>query len=92
MDVQSIPATFLRLHTRDLLERVKYRGERFLIETFGRPMVVLISYDDYLQLQACWRAQAGKSAHPNAAVSSDALTPSGSRAPAAEGLRPTDHL
>jgi prevent-host-death family protein len=57
MEIQSIPATFLRLHTRDLLERVKYKGERFLVETFGRPMVVLISYDDYLSLQERVREQ-----------------------------------
>lgn len=30
------------------MARVKYRGERFLVETFGHPMAVIISYEDYL--------------------------------------------
>lgn len=50
-DPETIPATYLRLHTRDLLERVKYKGERFLVETFGRPMGVLISYQDFLSVR-----------------------------------------
>lgn len=47
-DAEAIPATFLRINVRDLMERVKFRGERFVVETFGRPMMVLISYEDYL--------------------------------------------
>lgn len=47
-DVETIPATFLRINARDLMARVKYRGERFLVETFGHPMAVIISYEDYL--------------------------------------------
>lgn len=43
-----LPSTHLRINTRDVMERVKFRGERILIETFGRPMVVLISLEDYL--------------------------------------------
>lgn len=47
-EIETVTATFLRINTRDVLERVKFRGERFLIETFGRPMVVLINYEDYM--------------------------------------------
>jgi len=47
-ELKTLAATFLRVNTRDGMERVKFRGERFMIKTFGRPMVVLISYDDYL--------------------------------------------
>ena len=48
MEVETIQATFLRLYLRDFMERVKFRGERFIVQTFGRPMMVLISYEDYL--------------------------------------------
>ncbi len=47
----TINATTLRLNTRDLMERVKFKGECFIVETFGRPMVVLISFEDYLRVQ-----------------------------------------
>jgi PHD/YefM family antitoxin component YafN of YafNO toxin-antitoxin module len=29
------------------MERVKYKGERFLIQTFGQPTAVIISVEEY---------------------------------------------
>lgn len=51
-EIITIPSSFFRMHARDLMERVKYRGERFIVETFKRPMVVLISYEDYLRVRS----------------------------------------
>ncbi len=45
-----VTATELRLKTRELVERVKYKGEHVVIENFGRPMVVMISFEDYQRL------------------------------------------
>ncbi|MCC7162897.1 MAG: hypothetical protein IT331_10425 [Anaerolineae bacterium] len=53
MEAETIQATFLRLYLRDFMERVKFRGERFIVQTFGRPMMVLISYEDYLLIKNC---------------------------------------
>jgi prevent-host-death family protein len=47
MEPTKVTATELRLKTRDLIERVKFKGEHLLIENFGRPMVVIISCEDY---------------------------------------------
>lgn len=47
MEPTTIGATRLRLETRDLLERVKFNGERFVVKTFGRPMAVIISLEDF---------------------------------------------
>lgn len=47
MKPTTINATALRIKTRDLMERVKFRGERFIVETFGRPMAVIISPEDF---------------------------------------------
>lgn len=48
---ETISATKLRIKTRDLMEQVRYEGARYIVETFGRPMIVLISYEDFLRVQ-----------------------------------------
>lgn len=47
MEPETINSTELRTKTRDLMERVKYNGEIFLVETFGRPMAVIMSVEDF---------------------------------------------
>ncbi len=51
MEPTKVTATELRLKTRDLVERVRFKGEHMLIENFGRPMVVIISFEDYIQVK-----------------------------------------
>ncbi len=51
MEPTRVTATELRLKTRDLVERVKYKGEHLLVENFGRPMVVMISFEDYQRVR-----------------------------------------
>ncbi len=51
MELIKITATELRLKTRDLVERVRFKGEHLVVENFGRPMVVMISYEDYMRIQ-----------------------------------------
>ena len=50
MDPVIIKATDLRIRTREIMERVKYKGEKFLIKTFGQPTAVIISVDEFEQL------------------------------------------
>lgn len=47
MKATEINATDLRIRTRDIMERVKYRGEIFLVKTFGQPTAVIISVHEY---------------------------------------------
>jgi len=42
-----IKATELRIFTRNILERAKFQGERFVVYTYGQPMAVLIGIDEY---------------------------------------------
>ncbi len=51
MEATIVTATELRLKTRDLMERVKFRGEHFIVENFGRPMAVVISVEDYMRVR-----------------------------------------
>ncbi len=51
MEPVKVTATELRLKTRDLVERVKFKGEHLLVENFGRPMIVMISFEDYLRVK-----------------------------------------
>ncbi len=51
MEPTKVTATELRLKTRDLVERVRFKGEHLLIENFGHPMVVIISFEDYMRVK-----------------------------------------
>ncbi len=51
MEPERINSTELRTKTRDLMERVKYNGEIFLVETFGRPMAVIMSVEEYARVR-----------------------------------------
>lgn len=35
---------------RDIIERARFRGERFLVHTFGKPMAVIIGIEEYSAL------------------------------------------
>lgn len=52
MEPETINSTDLRTKTRDLMERVKFNGDRFVVETFGRPMAVIISFEDFLLIKS----------------------------------------
>jgi antitoxin (DNA-binding transcriptional repressor) of toxin-antitoxin stability system len=46
-----IKATELRTFTRNILERAKFQGERFVVYTYGQPMAVLMGVDEYRRLK-----------------------------------------
>ncbi len=47
MNATKISATELRSRTRDVIERVRFRGEHFIIQTFGKPVAVILNLDEY---------------------------------------------
>ena len=49
-DPQVISSTLLRTNTRDILEQPKFRGEHFIVETFGKPMVAIVGVEEYWSL------------------------------------------
>jgi hypothetical protein len=46
-----IQATDLRTYTRNILERARFKGERFIVYTYRQPMAVLMGIDEYRLLQ-----------------------------------------
>jgi prevent-host-death family protein len=50
MEATTISATDLRTQARDIIERARFKSERFVIQTFGKPVAVIIGIDDYLRL------------------------------------------
>jgi hypothetical protein len=56
-DPQIISSTLLRTKTRDILEQAKFKGEHFIVETFGKPMVAIVGVDEYWNLLNQVRAE-----------------------------------
>jgi antitoxin (DNA-binding transcriptional repressor) of toxin-antitoxin stability system len=52
MGTTCIPAMMLRQRTGDLLARVHFAGERFVIERHGEAVAALVSIDDLHRLEA----------------------------------------
>jgi prevent-host-death family protein len=50
MEATKINATELRIQTRDILERARFKGERFMIQTFGKQMAVIMGIEEYKTL------------------------------------------
>lgn len=50
MEATTINATELRTRTREIIERARFKGERFLVRNFGKPVAVIISVEEYAGL------------------------------------------
>ncbi|MBI4672797.1 MAG: hypothetical protein HY741_14150 [Chloroflexi bacterium] len=50
MPLQTISATDLRTRTREIMQRVRFQDEVFLVENFGQPMAVVLSPKVYEHL------------------------------------------
>jgi prevent-host-death family protein len=45
-----INASELRVQLRDVIERVRFKQERFVVQIFGKPAAVIIGIDEYTAL------------------------------------------
>lgn len=43
----TINATDLRIRTRDIIERARFKGEHFVVHTFGKPVAVILGIEEY---------------------------------------------
>jgi prevent-host-death family protein len=50
LELKTIQATDLRLHTREILEQVRWQGKTFAVTTFGHPVAVILSVVEYERL------------------------------------------
>jgi hypothetical protein len=47
-----IKATDLRVRTRDIMLGVKFKYERYVVESFGKPMAIILNPEEYERLIA----------------------------------------
>jgi len=45
--MKTVTSTELQKNTREVIDWARMRGEAVLIETYGKPMAALLSYDEY---------------------------------------------
>jgi len=50
MEPKVISSTDLRVKTRDIIEGAKFKGQHYIVKTFGKPMVAIVGIDDYYAL------------------------------------------
>ena len=47
MSIKHLSVSELRLNIRDVLEGVKFRNERCVIVTYGRPMAIVVNIEEW---------------------------------------------
>jgi len=71
---KTITSTELQKNTREVIDWTRTRGEPIIVETYGKPMAAILSYDEYQaydqyrQAHAARFAQVRADAAVNAAV------------------------
>jgi prevent-host-death family protein len=56
---KTITSTELQKNTRGIIDWTRTRGEPVIIETYGKPMAAILSYDEY---QAYWQYKQARQA------------------------------
>ncbi len=46
---KTVSSTELQKHTRDIIDQARIQGVSIVIETYGKPMVVLLPFEEYQQ-------------------------------------------
>ena len=49
-DLQPIAATAAKIHFGDILHQTSVNGKKFLVNRQGKPVSVILSYNDYCEL------------------------------------------
>ena len=82
-----ITSTDLQKKTREMIDWTRTRGEPVVIETYGKPMAAILSYDEYQAYQQYKQARAARFARLREAV---ALNTAGNSLTEAEALALVD--
>jgi prevent-host-death family protein len=78
-----ITSTDLQKKTREMIDWTRTRGEPVVIETYGKPMAAILSYDEFQAYQQYKQARAARFARLREAV---ALNTAGNSLTEAEAL------
>jgi prevent-host-death family protein len=84
-----ITSTDLQKKTREMIDWARTRGEPVVIETYGKPMAAILSYDEYQAYQQYKQARAARFARLQAAAARNAA---GNSLTEAEALALVDAL
>ena len=47
MSIKHLSVSELRLNIRDVLEQVKFRNQKVVIVTYGRPMAIVVNIEEW---------------------------------------------
>ena len=69
---KTITSTELQKSTRETIDWARTRGEAVVIETYGKPMAAILSYDEYQAYVQYKQARAARFAQLRAAAAANA--------------------
>ncbi|MCA9950839.1 MAG: type II toxin-antitoxin system Phd/YefM family antitoxin [Anaerolineales bacterium] len=72
--MKTVTSTELQKNTRDVIDWTRTKGEAVVIETYGKPMAALLSYDEYQAFAEYKRARAVRFAQLRDAAASNAVS------------------
>jgi len=67
-----VSSTELQKKTREIIDWTRVKGEPVVIETYGKPMAALLSYDEYQNYQQYKQARAARFARLRQAAAENA--------------------
>jgi PHD/YefM family antitoxin component YafN of YafNO toxin-antitoxin module len=65
---KTVTSTELQKNSRAIIDWTRLRNEPVIVETYGKPMVAILSYDEYLAYQQYKQAQEARFAQLRAAA------------------------
>jgi len=68
---RTITATELQKNSRAVIDWARLRGEPVIVESYGKPMAAILSYDEYLTYQQYKQARAERFAQLRAAAAAN---------------------
>lgn len=69
---KTITSTELQKNTREVIDWTRTRGEPVIVETYGKPMAAILSYDEYQAYRQYRQARAARFAQLRAAAAANA--------------------
>lgn len=69
---KTITSTELQKSTREVIDWTRTRGEPVIVETYGKPMAAILSYDEYQAYNQYRLARAARFAQLRAAAAANA--------------------
>lgn len=69
---KTITSTELQKSTREMIDWARTRGEAVVIETYGKPMAAILSYDEYQAYAQYKQARAARFSRLRAAAAANA--------------------